>query len=160
MGVRATELMSREQSWCERSNPQPRFSLPIQSNSAFAEFDMFGAEIGRVRFRMEGGVGETGTGLEGANPTLPSPKTGKERKTAASSLTTSGRGYRNRHHHPLRWRCLCSRNTLRSRRVEIWPTADRLHAAILPRHARSRSADCPQDRPSDCPGPIAGAQAA
>src|ERR1700730_18615513 len=56
MGVCAAELMSREQSWCERSNPQPRFSLPIQSNSAFAEFDMFGAEIGRTRFRMEGGV--------------------------------------------------------------------------------------------------------
>jgi len=30
------------------------FSLPVQSNSAVAEFDMFSAEIGQARFRMEG----------------------------------------------------------------------------------------------------------
>ena len=29
-------------------------SLPVQSNSAVAEFDMFSVEIGQARFRMEG----------------------------------------------------------------------------------------------------------
>ncbi len=29
-------------------------SLPVQSNSAVAEFDVFSAEIGQARFRMEG----------------------------------------------------------------------------------------------------------
>jgi len=53
-------------------------SLPVQSNSAVAEFDMFSAEIGKARFRMEGRVGETGTKLVEGYPTLPSPKTGRD----------------------------------------------------------------------------------
>src|SRR5258708_6880476 len=37
--------------------PGDRLSLPVQSNSAVAEFDTLGAEIGQARFRMEGRVG-------------------------------------------------------------------------------------------------------
>ena len=50
-----------------RRSGAARFSLPGQSNSAVAEFDMFGAEIGLVRFRMEGRVGYfPGTALRGS----------------------------------------------------------------------------------------------
>jgi hypothetical protein len=63
-----------------------RFSLPVQSNSVIAEFDMFSAEIGQVRFRMEEGVGETGTDLVEARPTLPSSKTGRDKEVATSLI--------------------------------------------------------------------------
>src|ERR1700730_3811191 len=53
------------------------FSLPVQSNSAVAEFDMFSAEIGQARFRMEGGVGSSPRfGLVERAATLPSPASG------------------------------------------------------------------------------------
>ena len=42
------------------------FSLPVQSNSAAAEFDKFSAEIGQARFRMEGGAAGAGWGLSAA----------------------------------------------------------------------------------------------
>src|ERR1700704_843006 len=47
---------------------------------------MFSAEIGQARFRMEGGrakrsrVGGNGHGVPRRDPTLPSPKTGREKK--------------------------------------------------------------------------------
>ena len=53
------------------------FSLPVQSNSAVAEFDMFSAEIGQALFRTEGGVGSFGRRrLAERAPTLPSPASG------------------------------------------------------------------------------------
>jgi len=53
------------------------FSLPVQSNSAVAEFDMFSAEIGQARFRMEGGVGSSSRfALAERALTLPSPASG------------------------------------------------------------------------------------
>ena len=70
-------------------------SLPVQSNSAVAEFDVFSAEIGQARFRMEGGVGETSTELLEKNPTLPSPKTGRDEERSVSIAIASpqaGRG--------------------------------------------------------------------
>jgi len=59
-------------------------SLPVQSNSAVAEFDMFSAEIGKARFRMEGRVGYASTSSVPGSPTLPSPKTGRDKPTPAA----------------------------------------------------------------------------
>jgi uncharacterized protein YcbX len=53
-------------------------SLPVQSNSAAAEFDMFSAEIGKARFRMEGRVGSVSTSSAPVSPSPPSPKTGRD----------------------------------------------------------------------------------
>src|ERR1700730_13962520 len=73
-------MSSRKRAWSREGK-----SLPVQSNSAVAEFDMFSAEIGQARFRMEGGaLLRAGWGLSVAQwrPTRPryarppSPKTG------------------------------------------------------------------------------------
>jgi uncharacterized protein len=58
-------------------------SLPVQSNSAVVEFDMFSAEIGKARFRMEGRVGYVSTSSVGVTPSHPSPKTGRDEQTPA-----------------------------------------------------------------------------
>lgn len=54
-----------------------RLSLPDQSNSAVAEFDMVGAEIGQARFRMEGGLGSFPRHRRAeSTPSQPSPACG------------------------------------------------------------------------------------
>jgi uncharacterized protein len=57
-------------------------SLPVQSNSAVAGFDMFGAEIGKARFRTEGRVGSVSESSAPVSPSLPSPKTGRDEPPA------------------------------------------------------------------------------
>src|SRR5262249_31935286 len=77
------------------------FFLPVQSNSAIAEFDMFSAEIGQARFRMEGGVGSfpRNSAPHLQNPTRPrfarppSPKTGRE-KTLTAAWPCADRAHR------------------------------------------------------------------
>ena len=80
------------------------FSLPVQSNSAIAEFDMSSAEIGQARFRMKGRGGAFFTAEQcPCRPTRPrfarppSPKTGREnRPHLGADIATSMRSKRAR----------------------------------------------------------------